>query len=523
MRLTILSAICFVTFFSAHAQVPTLDWQSALGGSAYDQAESVVETFDGGCVVAGIATSTDGDVTGNHGFGDYWIVKLDSFGILQWENTYGGSADEAALAVMQTSDSGYAIAGGSTSSDGDATFNHGFNDFWVIKTDADGNIQWQKSLGGSSTDIAYDIREVTDGGYIVAGYTQSNDGDITSHHGSEDCWIVKLDSAGTIQWQNTYGGNKEERVQQILQTLDGGYIASGFTKSNDDDVSGNHGDYDYWIFKIDSIGNLEWQHTYGGTKSDQCYAISQTSDHHYVAAGFTESSNGDVTSNHGSQDVWLIMIDSVGNLEWEKSLGGSGGDFAYDVKQNLAGDLIVGATSFSTNGDVSGNHGGEDYWTIKTDLSGNIIWESSFGGSSVDEADAIAATDNGYIVAGGTLSNDGDVTGNHGDFDYWVIKISDAIATSAPFDSEQNESLSLQISPNPFIQAAKIIYNLPADSYVSIDILSVTGQKISALYDGYMGKGNHTYSLSRQNDQPGMYLVRVITDNKTIIKKVIEN
>ena len=199
MKRTILTTISVFTFLTGGAQVPTLHWQLALGGSAYDQALSVAAMSDGGCVATGIATSNNGDVSGNHGFGDFWIVKVDSIGTLQWEHTYGGSGDEAAFSVIQTTDAGYVLAGSSTSSDGDATFNHGLNDFWVIRLDTAVTIQWQKSLGGSSVDIAYDILETSDGGYIVAGYTLSNNGDITTSHGSEDCWIVKLDSIGTIQ------------------------------------------------------------------------------------------------------------------------------------------------------------------------------------------------------------------------------------------------------------------------------------------------------------------------------------
>ena len=426
-----------VIYFSVpklFGQAPTIQWQKTFGGSNFDQVESVIQTYDGGFAAAGIATSTNGNVTGNHGFGDFWIIKLNASGVLIWQKTFGGTADDGAFSIAQTSDSGFIVAGSSTSTNGNVTINHGLNDFWIIKLNSSGVLQWQKSFGGSSVEIPYDVRQTSDLGFIIAGYTVSNDGDVSGNHGFEDFWILKLNSAGILQWQKCFGGAMDERALSIQQTTDGGYIAGGYTKSTDGDVTGNHGDYDYWIIKLSSSGILQWQKCLGGSSSDQGSTVQQTSDGGYIMSGFTASTNGDVTFNHGFEDLWMVKLNSTGIVQWQKSLGGSGVDQAYKVKQLSGGGYIVGGSSYSLNGDVTGNHGGYDDWIARTDNVGNIVWQVSLGGSSVEECYSISpTTGNGYILAGGTLSNDGNVSGNHGDFDYWIVKLNE---TSIPLPVE---------------------------------------------------------------------------------------
>ncbi len=420
--------LVFIVIWShnLYGQAPAIQWQKAFGGTDYDQVLSVIETFDGGFAAAGISTSANGNVTGNHGFGDFWIIKVNATGTLLWQKSYGGSADDGTFSIAQTADSGFVVAGSSTSANGNVTLNHGSTDYWIIKINAAGILQWQKSYGGSSVDIACDIHQTSDLGFIIGGYTISNDGDVTGNHGFEDYWIVKLNSSGNLQWQKTFGGSMDERAYAVQQTADGGYVAGGYTMSTDGDITGNHGDYDYWVIKLNSSGALQWQKTLGGTSMDQNRTVQQTADGGYITAGFTASVNGDVTFNHGSEDLWIVKLSSTGTLQWQRSLGGSGVDQAYQVKSLGSGGYLIGGSSYSLNGDVTGNHGGYDMWIVRTDNVGNIVWQKSLGGSSVEEAYSVSpATNNGYIIAGGTLSNDGNVTGNHGDFDYWIIKLNE--------------------------------------------------------------------------------------------------
>ncbi|MDZ4794146.1 MAG: hypothetical protein SGI83_07695 [Bacteroidota bacterium] len=412
-----------------------------LGGNGDESSPSIQKTSDGGYIVAGSSTSSaNGDVTGTlHGiFGnqDIWIVKLNATGTIVWNKLLGGNNAEVAYSVQQTTDGGYIVAGFSSSSaTGDVTgVNHGGRDYWIVKLDGSGNIVWNKLLGGNYAEEAYSIVQTTDGGYIVAGYSQSSaNGDVTgTNHGSSDYWIVKLDNSGNIVWNKLLGGNLTDLAYSIVQTTDGGYIVTGnSTSSANGDVTGtNHGSSDYWIVKLDNSGNIVWNKLLGGSDTDITYSIQQTTDGGYIVAGESFSSaNGDVTgTNHGVQDYWIVKLDGSGNIIWNKLLGGSGNDITKSIVQTTDGGYIVAGYSASpANGDVSGvNHGGYDYWIVKLDGSGNIVWNKLLGGSGNDIAYSVQQTaDGGYIVAGTSYSSsNGDVTPtNHGSGDFWIIKL----------------------------------------------------------------------------------------------------
>ncbi|HET7153022.1 MAG TPA: T9SS type A sorting domain-containing protein, partial [Candidatus Kapabacteria bacterium] len=211
--------------------------------------------------------------------------------------------------VEQTSDGGYIVAGASNSSNQDVTGNHGGYDYWIIKLDANGNIQWQKSLGGSGWEVAFSIQQTIDGGYIVAGSSGSNDGNVTNNHGGADFWIVKLNSTGTIEWEKSLGGSKDEEAYMILQTRDGNYIFTGYSSSNDGDIKKNQGNEDFCIIKLDSKGNIVWEQTYGGSDDETSNSIKQTADGGYIAVGYTETmDDGDVKGVHGQDDYWVVKL-----------------------------------------------------------------------------------------------------------------------------------------------------------------------------------------------------------------------
>jgi len=338
----------------------SLQWQKCLGGSRDDSAHSIQQTSDGGYIVAGFTDSNDGDVSGNHGGWDVWVVKLNSTGSLQWQKCLGGSDWDYAHSIQQTSDGGYIVAGWTWSNDGDVSGNHGGLDVWVVKLSSTGTLQWQKCLGGSGWDGASHAQQTSDGGYIVS---MSNDGDVSGY----DFWVVKLSSTGSLQWQKCLGGSGWDYARSIQQTSDGGYIVAGHTESNDGDVSGNHGGLDVWVVKLSSTGSLQWQKCFGGSGWDGAHSIQQTSDGGYIVAGHTESNDGDVSGNHGGWDVWVVKLNSTGSLQWQKCLGGSDFDYAYSIQQTSDGGYIVAGGTYSNDGDVSGNHGDMDFWVVKLD------------------------------------------------------------------------------------------------------------------------------------------------------------
>ena len=387
--LFIITAIISLFLFSnAQTTPPTIQWQKCLGGGGDDRANSIQQTNDGSYIVAGFTGSNDGDVTGNHGAYDYWIVKIDYSGNIQWQKSLGGSIYDKPNSIQQTNDGGYIVAGYSNSNDGDVTGNHGGGyDYWIVKLDSSGNLQWQKSLGGTyHDDVANSIQQTYEGGYIVAGYSCSSDGDITGNHGYGDYWVVKLDTTGNLQWQKSLGGSNDDGANSIQQTNDRGYIVAGFTGSNDGDVTGNHGgNFDYWIVKLDSSGNLQWQKSLGGTGDDWGSSIKQTTDEGYIVAGYSDSNDGDVTGNHSTTyhyyDYWVIKLDSAGNLQWQKCLGGVGAESAFLIQQTNDGGYAVAGNTWSNSGDVTGNHGFSDYWIVK--LSFTTVIETQFITSEV--------------------------------------------------------------------------------------------------------------------------------------------
>jgi len=417
--------IVLFTSTISFSQAPQIQWQKSFGGSAQDVSHSVQQTSDGGYIVSGFSQGNDGDITGNHGSLDYWIIKLDGTGNLSWQKSFGGSFEEQANSIQETSDGGFIIAGFSTSNDGDVSGNNGNADFWIVKIDSSGNILWQKSLGGAGGEIAYSIQQTSDGGYIAAGYSYSNDGDVSGNHGGADYWIVKLDGMGNLTWQKTLGGYYDDIATSIQQTTDGGYIVTGFSGSNDGDITDSRGGFDYWVVKLNASGGIRWQKSLGSSVVDHANAIEQTADGGYIVAGFTSGNDSDVTGNHGFSDYWVVKLSIIGVIEWQKSLGGSDDDVACSIQQTSDGQYIVAGRSKSADGDVSGNRGSYDSWVVKLNSSGNIVWQKAMGGSSDDTAFSIQqTTDNGFIVSGGSWSTDGDVTFNHGFADdYWIVKL----------------------------------------------------------------------------------------------------
>lgn len=346
-----------------------IEWQKCLGGSGqYDYGFSIEQTTDQGYIVAGSTMANDGDVSGNHGWADIWVVKLNNSGSIEWQKCLGGSSYEWPRSIQQTEDGGYIVAGTTESVDGDVTGNHGNKDYWIVKLDSLGILIWQKCLGGTAYDGGESIQQTFDGGYIVAGGGGGFD-TLTCTHGSTDAWITKLSDLGNIEWQKCLGGTGSEVAHAIKQTADSGYIVANETYSNDGDVSGNHGYGDYWIVKLNTVGSIQWQKCLGGSLYDWPESIWQTADGGFVVAGLTNSNDGNVSGfNGGNSDFWIVKLDSLGNTFWQKCLGGTGNDGAESIQQTADDGFIITGFTSSNDNDVSGLHGfgnTYDFWVVK--------------------------------------------------------------------------------------------------------------------------------------------------------------
>ena len=425
----LLTIFCAIILHSLIAQIiPSIEWQKSFGGSSDDFAHYIRQTSDSGYIIAAATTSNNGDISGFHGIMDCWIIKLKKNGAIQWQKCLGGSGDDNINNIEETFDGGYILSGFSWSNDGDVTNNHGEYDAWIVKLTKNGSIQWQRCLGGSNADFLF-IRQTSDSGYIGAGYTVSNDGDVTGNHGGMDCWIVKLNKIGTIQWQKCFGGSSDDLAASIIQTSDGGFMMAAGTSSNDGDVSGNHGGYDAWIVKLTKNGSIQWHRCLGGSNGDGANDIKQTSDGGFILGATTYSNDGDVSGNHGAGDFWIVKTKRNGAVQWKKCFGGSSinSDYLCAIEQTLDGGYIAAGAVYSNDGNVVGNHGETDGWIIKLKKNGALQWQKCLGGSGFDIANSLQQTkDSGFIVACSSASKDGDVKGHHGGkdtTDCWIIKL----------------------------------------------------------------------------------------------------
>jgi hypothetical protein len=315
------------------------EWNKTFGGPGYDNGQSVRETIDGGYILVGRTES--------YGVGcDLWLIKIDSEGNEKWSRIFGGSGFDGGWSVQETKDDGYIIAGET------ASYGAGDIDLWLIKTDSEGNEEWNKTFGGLGTEYGNSVRETSDGDYIATGDTTSFSA------GSTDLWLIKTDSEGNEVWNRTYGGSDSDGSKSVQETSDGGYIITGYTTS-----FGSEGT-DLWLIKTDSEGGEEWNRTFGEPVQDigpiggelgydRGESVQETSDGGYIIAGYTTS--------YGAfpGDLWLIKTNSEGVLEWDMVSGRRGTDEGTSVQEAGEGEYII--AGFTDRYGV----GGIDVWLVK--------------------------------------------------------------------------------------------------------------------------------------------------------------
>ncbi len=457
--------LSLLTFFSSlfmtvstFAQSPVILFQKTVGGSNNDILSDIQPTADGGSIAVGYSMSgISGDKTEalipstTSSTTDIWVVKLDATGLIQWQKNLGGDSYDFGESIKQTVDGGYIIGATSQSNiSGDKTENSfGSQDYWIIKLDGTGAIQWQKTIGGDKLEKAKDIQVTNDGGYIVGGYSNSSiSGNKTDNtNGLDDYWVVKLDDLGTIQWQKSIGSDGYDNLNELKQTADGGYILGGFTYEGYYPNSNfpRYGAHDFYVVKIDAVGTVEWQKVYGGSYDDYIESLQQTTDGGYILGGYSTSNISGMkteNSNGGSNgDYWLVKIDAIGTVQWQNDIGGSSLEYMTSVKQTQDGGYVLGGYSYSSiSGDKTENSNGNgDYWVVKTNSRGSIQWQKTIGGSGTEFLTSLQQlADGSYLIGGYSASNiSGDKTDNsQGGNDFWIVKLSDPGVTNTPSVSD---------------------------------------------------------------------------------------
>jgi hypothetical protein len=410
---------------------PNAIWIRTFGGINSDYGRSIQQVFNDGYVLIG-TTASFGDNN------DVWLIKTDEQGNKEWDKTFGGSNDDFGSCIQQTIDGGYIIVGWTNS------FGGGNNDVWLIKTDEQGNKEWDKTLGGNDTDIGYAIQQTVDDGYIIVGWTKS------FGNGNIDVWLVKTDEQGNKEWDKTLGGNLFDRGYAIQQTVYGGYIIVGWTNSFGD------GNYNVWLIKTDSQGNEEWNRPFGGSNSDRGYAVQQTTDGGYIITGETKS------FGNGESDLWLIKTDSQGNEEWNRPFGGSNSERGYSVQQTENDEYVITG------------------------------WTKSFG---------------------------------NGNNDAWLIKIENPLAE---IDDSfiPNIFIFRQNYPNPFNPITLLEYDLPKDELVNITIYNIRGKIVKTLVNASQTAGYKSISWNATNDRDepvsaGLYLYTIQAGRFRQTKKMV--
>lgn len=532
----------FFLFFSvkiAYCQLQ-IDWQQSYGGTDDEVACNMIK-LDDGYIIIGSTLSTDGPVSFNHGGYDIWAIRIGNTGNILWEKTLGGSGTDFAWSAFQASDtSGIFILGLSSSSDGDIINDPypGISNNWMVKISEGGNILWSKKFGTPNGMIYQKSATPTsDGGYILGAMTSEAGGCVNVHYGSLDAWISKFDETGEIEWDLTVGSSEIEAINHIIPTPDGGYIAAmnGYSNDSTGNVGCNSLNYssDAIVCKINSQGEIEWQHCYGGSQKDLLFSIAPVADG-YLIAGLTFSFDGDLENagNHGGSDFadcWIFKIDLIGNIIWSKCYGGSEGEGAFSIHQSPDGNFLAFCETTSKDGDVLENNTYNQWessiWIFKINPSGQLLWQQSIGGIASEHLKGVSQFEaNRYAISAMMqYSPSCDVNCSNfipeTEFNYWQFVVTDLTDSTTLNSVNIPEYEDLNVFPNPTTNNLTFRRSgNQSETGCLIQILDVNGKIVF----------NQQFPSSYDNIDVsflpgGFYILRYVANKEIIQKKISIN
>lgn len=481
--------IC-LTICKAFGQGPEIEWQKSYGGSDSDGPRKILETYDGGYLVAGTTLSADVDVHGNVMEGwDIWILRLNSIGDTLWTKLIDAYGTSFINSIEKTTDGNYLICGKKEIP-------------WIAKLNDQGNLIWE-------TDAAYQcggavsILETSSGDLICVGARSFI---ISSYPllSQSELMLAKLNSVGDTLFSKIYGGSEhDESAIKIIKTYDGNYLVLGYAYSNNGDVHGHIGNKDFWVIKVNESLDTLWTRCYGGTYDDNPSTVIETTDGGFLFVGYTYSSDGDVVGFHGtpeySKDGWLLKTDADGNIQWSQCYGNNNSETISSAVQTSEGEFIT-----------IGTNGSEDVWILKLDILGNIVWEEVYGGTRWEYGEDIKQNQDGdYVFCASTMSDDGDVTNHIGstqNTDYWIVKL---ISDESSIEESDYEKVTC-VFPNPASQVIYIKRNNIADLHM-LQLFNLQGVKLEqaeineSIYELHLNQyksGSYIIKLYNKNGEP---------------------
>lgn len=495
---------------SIFAQIDGITWQHCYGGGTGDVANEVV-SIPGGSAFIGGTLSVDGDVDGaNHGLSDIWLVISDESGALQQQYCYGSGYAEYGTDLVALSDGGYFLAATTTAG---SLCNNGSFDGWAARVDGTGAILWSHCMGGNLVDYVRACAATPDGGFLLAGAMQSTGGDMGSGLGSYDAVLRKLDGNGVVQWTKRYGGMGDDGFERILVKEDGTIYLIGY--SNTSTLPNAHDNYDGWMVRTQPDGTLIDQMTFGGTAIEELYDGCFATNGTIVLTGFTRSNNGQATGNHGAADQWVIAVDQSLNELWHTCVGGVDEDAGKYVLPLNNAILLLGTTESSTGNFTGLGLGGVDYTATMLDLTTGAVNDLDvFGGPSDDLLYGAVLDDEGSaLLVGETASNTGDVSGNHGGYDAWVIKLGLSVGI------KERTQFTFGMQPNPTKGELTITLD-EADDVRSIRLYDAFGR---LLLDHSIQGNPPIHTLDMSDRSAGCYVVAIeLFDGTRSTQRVIK-
>ncbi|PKW20467.1 T9SS type A sorting domain-containing protein [Flavobacterium lindanitolerans] len=531
--------VLIVALLCTPVQAQDILWEKSYGGKHSDYLFDAQPTPDYGFILAGSSLSNKSGNKTDDGNGDldYFIWKMDEKGDLDWQKSFGGSGADMLQSIRLTRDGGFILAG---TSDSEKDLHkkdscRGLEDFWILKLNAKGAEQWQCTIGGSGQELLQCIVPTIDGGYVIGGSSSSGKSSTLKNGvedlfgktdkclGNLDYFIVKLDSDGKIEWQKTYGGQYSDELRSVLQTSDGGYLLGGSSNSPEsgNKREKNYGESDYWVIKLDSSGTLEWQKTFGGNADDQLQSVQQTIDGNYILAGYSNSSmGGNKTSVHGKgTDFWLVKIDTAGAILWQKSYDNGATDILTSIEENADGSLLLAGHSKSevTVIKKKDREGINDFFVIKTDELGQEQWTKNVGSANEDILrKAFQTRDGGYLLAGTSSGGASrDRSSIQGRNDFWVVKLKDR-------KKKEEKRKSLEAFPNPTLHYSNVVLGYDFEKGTAT-VYDISGRQLQH----FELTAGRTIPVDLGGVPEGIYIVEIRTniqsDSVKIAKTVNKN